>query len=220
MVTGQQAARAGRDDGYGRLARWQDALLEPLNAPLRDIGFRMVQVGHGARVLDVGCGTGTQLERYLNAGCVVSGVDISRAMLDRARSRLGPAADLRLISAESLPYADASFDLVLASLMLHELTAEARDTVIREMMRVATPVGRLLVTEFHPGPWRMPKGCVYRAISRVAETVARHQDRSAAFLAAGGIPGLTTRLGLRIEQSKVVAGGNMALYVLAPAVVG
>jgi ubiquinone/menaquinone biosynthesis C-methylase UbiE len=215
-MTGQPADRAGVGDAYGRLARWQDALLEPLNRPLRDIALRVAPAREGARVLDVGCGTGTQLERYLKAGCVVSGVDMSEAMLARARSRLGADADLRLMSAESLPYEDASFDLVLASLMLHELTAEARDTVVREMVRVLFPAGRLLVIEFHPGPWRMPKGYLYRAISLLAESIAGHRDRSAAFLAAGGIPGLAARMGLPIEHTKVVAGGNMAFYVLAP----
>lgn len=203
-------------DAYGRLARWQDVVMEPLNAPLRDIALRMLPPREGLRVLDVGCGTGTQLERYLDAGCVVAGVDTSPAMLDRARSRLGAGADLRQTSAESLPYDDAGFDLVLASLMLHELTPDAREAVAREMVRVVAPTGHLLVTDFHPGPWRMPKGRLYRAISVIAESAARHRDRSAAFLAAGGIPGLANTLRLPIEQMKVVAGGNMALYVLAP----
>jgi ubiquinone/menaquinone biosynthesis C-methylase UbiE len=203
-------------DAYARLARWQDALMEPLNAPLRDIALRMMPARPGARVLDVGCGTGTQLARYLEAGCVVSGIDASDAMLERARSRLGADADLRHGSAESLPYADGTFDLVLASLMLHELTADARDAVVREMVRVVAPSGRLLITEFHPGPWQMPKGWYYRGISRLAETIARHRDRSAAFLAAGGIPEMAARLGLPIERTKVVAGGNMALYLLTP----
>lgn len=215
-MTGQRGNRAGTRDAYGRLARWQDALIEPLNAPLRDIALRMVPVPKGARVLDVGCGTGTQLERYLKAGCLVSGVDMSKAMLDRARSRLGADADLRLVSAESLPYATASFDLVLASLMLHELTADVRDAVVREMVRVLAPAGRLLVTEFHPGPWQLPKGYFYRAISRLAESIAGHRDKSAAFLAAGGIPALADRMQLPIERTKVVGGGTMAIYVLAP----
>jgi ubiquinone/menaquinone biosynthesis C-methylase UbiE len=146
----------------------------------------------------------------------VSGIDTSQAMLERARSRLGADADLRQVSAESLPYEDATFDLVVASLMLHELTPLARDTVVREMLRVVAPTGRLLVIEFHPGPWRMPKGWFYRAFSVIAESVAGHRDRSAAFLAEGGVPGLAARLGVPIERAKVVAGGNMALYVLAP----
>ena len=110
-----------KKDAYGRLARLQDAALEPLNAPLREIAVRVSGVGGGSRVLDVGCGTGTQLERYLAAGCDVSGIDTSPAMLARARERLGSAADLRLADAQRIPFEDAMFDVVTATLVLHEL---------------------------------------------------------------------------------------------------
>lgn len=166
------------------------------------------------RVLDIGCGTGAQLERYLRAGCQVSGIDQSASMLNRARQRLSAAADLRLASAESLPYSDGQFDLVLASLVLHELTPDLQHAVLTEARRVLAADGRMLVTDFHPGPRSIPKGWFYRAVSLVAESVAGHRDRSAAFLADGGIPAIAAAHGLRVERTKVVSGGNMALYVL------
>ena len=202
------------NDAYGRLARWMDAVMEPLNAPLRDIALRLVPPRPGWRVLDVGCGTGAQLERYEAAGCTVSGVDLSPAMLARARERLGADADLRLESAAALPYEDGEFDVVLATLSLHEMDAATREAAIREMGRVLAPEGHAVITDFHPGPRTLPKGWFYRGISVVAETVARHRDRSDAFLAAGGVPALVPRLGLTVERTKVVSGGNLALYVL------
>ena len=202
-------------DAYGRLARWMDAVMEPLNAPLRDIVLRLAPPHEGLRVLDVGCGTGAQLERYQAAGCTVSGVDLSPAMLERARERLGTDTDLRPESAAALPYPDGEFNVVLATLSLHEMDAATREAAIREMGRVLAPDGRIVITDFHPGPRAMPKGWFYRGISVIAETVARHRDRSNAFLAAGGIPALAPQLGLSIERTKVVSGGNLALYVLA-----
>lgn len=201
-------------DAYGRLARWEDIVMEPLNSPLRDIGVRLVPPHEGMHVLDVGCGTGVQLLRYQQAKCRVSGIDSSVAMLERARTRLAPDTDLRLGSAESLPYPDDLFDLVIASLMLHELEPIVRDRVIAEMIRVLAPDGHILVTDFHPGPWTVPKGWFYRGLSAIAETVARHRDRSSAFIASGGMPALAARVGLSIERTKVVSGGNIALYVL------
>lgn len=206
-------------DAYGRLARWEDLIMEPLNSPLRDIGMRLVPPHEGMRVLDVGCGTGAQLLRYQRAKCHVYGIDASAAMLARARKRLAPNSDLRHGSAESLPYPDDLFDLVIASLVLHELEAMVRERVMIEMIRVLAPDGRILVTDFHPGPWTVPKGWFYRCLSVIAESVARHRDRSRAFIGSGGMPALAARVGLSIERTRVVSGGNMALYVLCqPAV--
>lgn len=202
-------------DAYHRLASLQDLLLERFNAPLREIGLRLVPPRPGMRVLDIGCGTGVQLERYERAGCRVSGIDRSAAMLGRARDRLSGHADLTLGHAESLPYPDGRFDLVLASLVLHELTSDSRNAVLAEARRVLAPDGRILVTDFHPGPRTMPKGRLYRVVSLVAESIAGHRDRSTAFLAAGGIPAIAAGRGLAVERTKVVSGGNMALYVLS-----
>lgn len=202
-------------DSYGRLARLQDYVIEPMNAPLRAIGLRMFPPSNGMRVLDVGCGTGAQLQHYAAAGCVVTGIDLSEAMLGRARTRLGDAADLRIAEAAHLPFDDAAFDLVTATLVVHEVAADDRQVVVKEMRRVVRADGRLLITDFHPGPWRFPRGWFYRGVSLVAETVARHRDRSQEFLDSNGVPGLADRLGLTIERTKVVAGGNMGLYLIA-----
>ena len=100
--------------------------------------------------------------------------------------RLGDRADLRYGDAAHLPFPDASVDLVTATLMLHELTGETRDAVLREVLRVLAQDGRLLVTDFHTGPLRFPTGWLWRALSVGAELLAWHLNRSWAFLNAGG----------------------------------
>lgn len=201
-------------DAYGRLARLQDSVLEPLNAPLREIAVRVSGVGPGSRVLDVGCGTGTQLERYVAAGCDVAGIDTSPAMLARARERLGSAVDLRLADAQGIPFEDAMFDVVTATLVLHELSPRELEAVGKEMVRVVTDSGQLLVIDFSPGPLRGLKGWGMRAFSVLAELTARHLQRSRTFLADGGVPRLAESLGMEVRHTKSVAGGNMAVYVL------
>lgn len=203
-----------KKDAYGRLARLQDAALEPLNAPLREIAVRVSGVGRGSRVLDVGCGTGTQLERYAAAGCDVAGIDTSPAMLARARERLGSAADLRLADAQRIPFEDAMFDVVTATLVLHELRPLEREAVGKEMARVLTDSGRMLVIDFSPGPLHGLKGWGLRGFSVLAELTARHLQRSRTFLAEGGVPRLAELLGMEVQDTKSVAGGNMAVYVL------
>ena len=63
----------------------------------------------GARLLDVGCGTGRWVRRYGELGFCAMGVDATIGMLDIARGR-GTKAPLATGLAQSLPFADASFD--------------------------------------------------------------------------------------------------------------
>jgi ubiquinone/menaquinone biosynthesis C-methylase UbiE len=100
------------------------------------------------RVLDVGCGTGNYAAALAAAtGCRVSGVDPSARMLDRARDAalwqsLVPGC------AESLPFADDSFDVVISTDVIHHIGD--RDAYFRESVRVLRPGGHLVtVTDSH-----------------------------------------------------------------------
>src|SRR5258708_19232528 len=71
----------------------------------------------GKRVLDVGCGAGTDLVRFAKGGALVSGVDLSSSAVALAKQNFaqqGLAADLREADGEQLPFDDNAFDLVFA----------------------------------------------------------------------------------------------------------
>ncbi|GMQ94444.1 MAG: class I SAM-dependent methyltransferase [Acidimicrobiia bacterium] len=202
-------------DAYRRVARFYDRLLEPVNAPLRAIGLKLFPPDESMRVLDVGCGTGAHLEAYVESGATCSGIDLSPAMLEQARSRLGDRAELRVGDAAALPYDEASFDLVFTSLFLHELDDATRTGVLSEMARVVRPDGRILVIDYRTGSLRT-KGRVTRAISTVAERIAGrdHYRNWRTYLRSGGIPAMISGIGLDIDREKIVAGGNLALWLL------
>src|SRR5688572_20018329 len=96
----------------------------------------------GDRVLEVGCGAGHVLARFDSHERV--GLDLSETMLGRARNRLG--ANVRLVrgSAEQLPFANGSFAVVLCTEVLEH--TQHPDVVIRELMRVAAPDARVVVS--------------------------------------------------------------------------
>lgn len=203
-------------DPYGRSARFYDRLVEPMNAPLREIALRLHPVSVGDRVLDVGCGTGTLLKAYAATGASCWGLDLSPAMLTVASERLGDHAVLTEADATSMPYETGFFDLVAASLFLHEVDPETRVEILTEIGRVVRPYGRVIVIDYRNGPLRW-KGRGYRVMSTLAERVAGrdHYGQWRAYLAAGGLPAFVPPT-LEVYSEKVVAGGNLSMWMLDP----
>lgn len=108
----------------------------------------------GLDILDIGCGAGPLAEKLLQRGARVCGFDLSAGMVDIARQRLGDQADLRVGSlADPLPYADDSFDVACASLVLHYL--RDWEAPLSEVSRVLRPGGRLIASINHPLAYAM-----------------------------------------------------------------
>lgn len=99
-------------------------------------------IAAGTRVLDVACGTGESACHLAGQyGAAAVGVDVSAAMLARARQKAGERRlDVRFVSGEAvaLPFVDAEFAAVICECTLCLLDKPA---VLREMMRVARPGG-------------------------------------------------------------------------------
>lgn len=103
----------------------------------------------GRRILDAGCGTGPLTEELRARGAIMTGVDGSPAMLEHARRRLGDDVPLHVADlAQPLPFADDTFDDVVASLVLHYL--EDWNGPLAELRRVLKPGGRLILSVNHP----------------------------------------------------------------------
>ena len=98
-------------------------------------------------VIDVGCGPGELSLRFAACGHRVTGVDISRSLIETAQeraSRSGLVVDYRLASAEALPVPDASCDVCLCPELL-EHVPDWRAT-LAELVRVLRPGGVLFLT--------------------------------------------------------------------------
>eukprot|EP01032_Pedospumella_encystans_P005954 gene5954-7114_t len=103
----------------------------------------------GRRILDAGCGSGPLSEALRAQGAAVTGFDVSAGMVDLARRRLGDEADLHVADLDApLPFTDAQFDDVVASLVLHYI--EDWSTPLDELRRVLRPGGRLIASVNHP----------------------------------------------------------------------
>ena len=136
---------------YSILARVYDTAFDWALGPGRRIAVSALPVKNGDRVLEVGVGTGLSLPFY-PSGCHISGVDISEAMLERARERVGELGrrdiDLRRMDASALSYPDETFDHVLAPYVISVVPEP--DRVMDEIRRVCKPGGTVMVVNhFH-----------------------------------------------------------------------
>lgn len=112
--------------------------------------LKYLDLAPGDSVLEVGVGTGIHAG-WLLERCTVEyvGVDLSPAMLEVARHRLGDRIELVEAAAEDLPLDDGRFDAAFCSGTLHHVADKA--LALAEMRRVLKPGGRLVVAE--PNPW-------------------------------------------------------------------
>ncbi|HZE19597.1 MAG TPA: methyltransferase domain-containing protein, partial [Candidatus Angelobacter sp.] len=104
----------------------------------------------GDRMLEVGCGMGTDLLEFARGGARVAGLDLTKRHLDLALRRFalfGQAGTFYRGDAENLPFRDKSFDFVYSNGVLHHTPDTARS--IREIHRVLKPGGTTTILLYH-----------------------------------------------------------------------
>lgn len=140
-------ARPGRHPAiaaaYGRLNAERTRLMHALIAP--------VAPPASGRILDVGCGSGYDLARWIRDGWradQLAGVDVSPERVERARAAC-PGADIRLGDGTVLPFDAGTFDAATATTVFSSILDGAlRRALFREMQRVVRPGGLIVVYDF------------------------------------------------------------------------
>jgi phosphatidylethanolamine/phosphatidyl-N-methylethanolamine N-methyltransferase len=132
---------------YGRWAPIYDIVFGPVFRTGRRAAIEAAE-RIGGRILEVGVGTGLSLPDYAVANRVF-GIDISAAMLDRARARvarqrLQHVEGLAVMDAEALEFPDAAFDVVVAQYVVTAVPHPER--ALDEFARVVRPGGEIVIT--------------------------------------------------------------------------
>jgi ubiquinone/menaquinone biosynthesis C-methylase UbiE len=144
----------------GRLIRWAPYYDMAVNVTtlgqarrLRQMTVDYALIKPGDSVLDVGCGTGevTLLAKMRAKDGKVFGIDPAPEMITVARNKAARKRleiDFRVGVIESLPFPDASIDVVTSSLMMHHLPESLKVRGLAEIYRVLKRGGRLLIADF------------------------------------------------------------------------
>ena len=132
---------------YRRYAAVYDAVFGPVLQPGRKAVLQALGLRPGDRVLEVGVGTGLSLPLYPR-DVTITGIDVSHEMLEKARRRVArrklPNVEALLeMDAESMSFADASFDKVVAMYVLP--VVENPQQLLRELHRVCRPDGEIFI---------------------------------------------------------------------------
>ena len=134
-------------DDYHRISACYD-WLELFLARARRVLTRAVLRQGPVRVLDVCCGTGTQVIQLRRAGVHAFGVDLSAGMLHKAALKAHDASFFVRGDARCLPYPSHCFDALIYSFALHEKPHEERRRMLEEACRVLKPHGTVFVLDY------------------------------------------------------------------------
>ena len=173
--------------------------------------------GSGARVVDVGCGTGTFAISLAAAlpGAEVTAIDGDAEVLALAEAKPGATrVSWSKGLATSLPLPDAGTDAVIMSLLLHHLAPAAKRAALGEVRRVLRPGGRL-----HIADWGRPHDPLMRAaffVLQLADGFEGTRDH-----AAGRLPELVGEAGFadvtRTDRLRTAWGSLELLAATKPA---
>lgn len=182
-------------------SRLQRIIFDPVQEHIVRVSLQEASSPH--TLLDVGCGTGRLLERLRRAypTSKLVGVDAAEGMVKAAARRPGVLASV--VTAEALPIAPGSVDLLFTTMSFHHWADQRRG--LAEAQRVLAPGGRLLLADGIVTWWLRPFFAMTRARSRMH--------------AAAELDAMFIEAGLRAVGRSVVPGlwGGVAVSVAAPA---
>lgn len=157
LPLGPVPATRGDTRYFNWIAPWYDLQCSTFGLGRRfrnwTLSMARAELRPGDRVLDAGCGNGVltwPIADIVGPSGEIWGIDpapdMVRAAMQSRRSS-GNRAHFKLAAIEQLPFADASFDAAIISLVLHHLPPELKRRGLKEVYRVLKPDGCLLVIE-------------------------------------------------------------------------
>ncbi|MBW1708059.1 MAG: class I SAM-dependent methyltransferase [Deltaproteobacteria bacterium] len=135
---------------YSFSAPFYDMVLLPFLGNIRGRVLRIVKELNPERIVDLCCGTGSQLRLLKKHGFHGIGIDLSESMLKVAKRGVN-APDCLLRNATATGFKSGTFDLAMITFALHETGWENAHAILDECQRILRPGGHLLIVDYASG---------------------------------------------------------------------
>jgi demethylmenaquinone methyltransferase/2-methoxy-6-polyprenyl-1,4-benzoquinol methylase len=149
--THSRDAMQGRDE-YKNIASLYDTLLSPVMRSIRSTISTVVKHCGATNVIDLCCGTGEQLRMLCHDDILLTGVDLSGAMLNQARSTSPESIHYLECDASETPLPSSEYDAVIISFALHEKPAILHEKIFQEACRLVKHQGHIIIADYVTPP--------------------------------------------------------------------
>lgn len=150
---------------WGNFSRLRDAALDEMGESI------------SGRSLQVACVYGDftpKLARRMAPGASLDVIDVAPIQLRNLRRKIGRRANVftHQQNAAALAFDAAAFDQVVVFFLLHELPEDVRESVVKEVMRVVKPGGKLIFVDYHRPVWQHPHRYIMKPVLTLLEPFA------------------------------------------------
>lgn len=199
-------------DEYGRFAFLYDPLISPLLRPIHRDMLDLLANNNCKTIVDLCCGTGILAGMATRRGMTATGIDLSPAMLARARNR----RHTHFVEADAttLPLPDNTFDGAAVSFALHEKPQTIALEILSEANRIVRPGGNIVI-----GDYRLPEPGTARGLGYMIALVERmagkeHHTHFRRYMNIGGTDGFLRLAGLSGECTSTHMSGWAGVYAV------
>lgn len=141
----------GRDE-YKNIAALYDTLLSSAMRSIRNTICTVLKHCEAVNIIDLCCGTGEQLRMLYREEILLTGVDLSGAMLQQARAKSPGSIHYLETDASNLPLPDSEYDAVIISFALHEKPSFVHEKIFQEACRLVNHGGNIVIADYSTPP--------------------------------------------------------------------
>ncbi|MDG6228712.1 MAG: methyltransferase domain-containing protein [Candidatus Thermoplasmatota archaeon] len=198
----------------GTFAPLYDIFFDGILKQIRSKNLEIISRHHCKRIIDLGCGTGSQCRVLSKNGLTVVGIDNSEKMLKVAKKKDIHKTTFVLGDITKKSFSTEPFDCAIISLVLHPNNQKTIRKIIQEAKRIVKKGGILILVDYDYG--QHIKGRIAQRFIQLIESFANQSHRSHyfEFMQRGALPAIISKENLQILESFPFYGDALKIYVV------